>query len=59
MHVLALIFIVLAIGAGVTGLYASPDQGLDQAMYWSLFVFLALAAASVFVHLALRLRGAG
>jgi hypothetical protein len=54
MHTLALIFLVLAIGAGLTGLYASPDEGLDQIMYWSLLVLLAAAAGSVLVHIGLR-----
>lgn len=48
---LALIFLVLALGAGVTGLYASGDQGVDQIMVWSFLVLLAAAAGSVFVHL--------
>ena len=59
MQIRALRVWVLAIGAGVTGLYSEPDEGRNEIMCWFFLVLLAAAAASVFVHIGLRGRTTG
>jgi hypothetical protein len=50
----ALTFLAIALGSAVTGMYAEPDQGLNQILYWFAIVCLGVTAGFTLAYLASR-----
>ncbi|HVI01211.1 MAG TPA: hypothetical protein VM869_20985 [Enhygromyxa sp.] len=57
MIITALLFLAIAIGSAVIGMYGNPEQGVDQIMYWLAIVCIGVAAAFTLISLALRRYG--
>lgn len=54
MIITALLFVTIAIGSAVIGMYASPDQGLNLILYWLAVVCIGVAGGLTVVSFGMR-----